>query len=528
LSFEIKDKELAGRIGKLMTRSGSIETPAFFPVVNPFRKGDEVPTEKIRDMGFTQIITNAYIIMQRLGEKGAELGVHRITGFDGVVMTDSGAYQLLMYGHGKVKIDPLKIVEYQIELGSDIAVIADIPTRDNSTYSEAEESVIETLRRAQLSEPLIRGDERIWVLPIQGGIHYDLVRRSAEEGSKLPSFAMYAIGSPVTVLEKYGFRKVVKMVATAKKVLPPDKPVHLFGGGHPMIIPLMVALGVDTFDSASYILYAREGRYMTEGGTYRLNDLDYLPCECEVCSRYTPKELIELDPPERTRLLAIHNLHVIRKVLKETKEAIREGRLWELIEKASMAHPSIREAFMEVLRYADWIEELDPRYKGKARGMFLYDAPSYYRPELLRHRSYLKREYRMVGGNVVLLPGDFSDKPFRNSEIFRRAMRKGLIGETTDVIIYLPFFNYLPLDLDQTYPYAQFEAPSTVPQEILGKMINALTELVGKALAQGKRVRVCVCKELPWGDPSVLRPLLQKGVEVIDLCKDVSLRNASS
>ncbi len=527
MSFEIKDKELAGRIGKLVTKSGSIETPAFFPVVNPFRKKDEVPAEKIRDIGFTQIITNAYIIMQRLGEKGAELGVHKITQFNGIVMTDSGAYQLLMYGHGKVKIDPIDIVEYQKKLGSDIAVIADIPTRDDSTYSEAEKSVIETLRRARLVEPLIREDKRIWVLPIQGGIHYDLVRRSAEEGSKLSSFSMYAIGSPVTVLERYGFRKIVRMVATAKKVLPPDKPVHLFGGGHPMIIPLMVALGIDTFDSASYILYAREGRYMTESGTYRLSDLDYLPCECEVCSEYTPRELMELDPPERTRLLAIHNLHVIRKVLKETKEAIREGRLWELVERTSMAHPSIREAFMEMLRYIDWIEELDPRYKGKARGMFLYDTSSYYRPELIRHRLYLEKYYRLSGSDVILLPGDFADKPFRSSEIFRRALRKGLISDSSEVIVYLPFFNYLPLDIDQTYPYAQFEAPAIVPREITEKMVNALTGLVDRALTQGKKVRVVVCRELAWGEPSILRPVLQKEVEVIDLCKDASLHDVS-
>lgn len=197
-----------------------------------------------------------------------------------------------------------------------------------------------------------------------GRVHLDLVLRSAAEASRIEGYSMYAIGSPVTVLEKYGFSKIVDMVAVAKSVLPLDKPVHLFGGGHPLIIPLMVALGVDTFDSASYILYARDGRYMTEEGTYRITDLEYLPCECEVCSRYTPKELMGLEEKEKTKMLAIHNLHVINREVKRVKTALKEGRLWELIEERARTHPSLREALNTLIKYVDWIERLDPRFKG--------------------------------------------------------------------------------------------------------------------------------------------------------------------
>ncbi|MEM4594193.1 MAG: tRNA guanosine(15) transglycosylase TgtA, partial [Zestosphaera sp.] len=364
MSFEIRDKDLAGSVGRLKTKSGYIETPAFFPVINPVKQDREVPADKIMSIGFNQVITNAFIIKQVFGDRARELSVKKIINFSGVVMTDSGAYQLLRYGKDRIRIEPEEIATYQVEIGSDIAVIADIPTRDDSSYEEAKESVEETLRRARLTIEKVRESDVLWVLPIQGGVYVDLVARSAREASKIEGYGMYAIGSPVTVLEKYGFSKIVDMVAVAKSILPLDKPVHLFGGGHPLIIPLMVALGVDTFDSASYILYARDGRYMTEEGTYKITDLEYLPCECEVCSRYTPKELIELEEKERAKILAVHNLHVINRELKRVKTALKEGRLWELIEERARTHPSLREALNTLIKYVDWIERLDPRFKG--------------------------------------------------------------------------------------------------------------------------------------------------------------------
>ena len=523
MSFEIKDKELAGRIGKLVTKSGIVETPAFFPVINPFRKKDEVPSNKIKGIGFNQVITNAYIIMQRLGNNVGEGGVRELIGFDGVVMTDSGAYQLLMYGRKKVAIDPEEIVEYEKLLRPDIAVIADIPTRDDSSWEEARESVNETLRRAKKVQHLIKDSNILWVLPIQGGVHYDLVELSARIASSIEGYGMYAIGSPVTVLEKYEFWKIIRMVATAKAILPPNMPVHLFGGGHPLIMPLLVGLGIDSFDSASYILYAREGRYITERGTYRINELSYLPCECEVCSNYTLKELMEMNKAERTRLIAIHNLHVINRELKVIKESIKEGRLWELIEERARSHPSVREAFNEFLKYVKWIERLDPRYKGRARGLFLSDITSYFRPELLRHRAYivqkLSDEVKTSFKRVILIPALISEKPLRNSKIFRKALREGIIKNGDNVFFYLPFFNYIPLEIDQTYPYGQFEIPLTPDTELVMNMLRGLSLLISKTLEGGGKVLVLTCRKIPWAREEVIKILEREGVKLSEICE---------
>src|SRR4030066_2088678 len=97
MSFEIKEKDLLGRIGKLKTKSGTIETPLLFPVINPSIQ--PVSPQRLKEkFGFEALITNAYILKKRYQNKPAEMGLHKFLGYDGTVMTDSGAYQILVYG----------------------------------------------------------------------------------------------------------------------------------------------------------------------------------------------------------------------------------------------------------------------------------------------------------------------------------------------------------------------------------------------------------------------------------------------
>jgi archaeosine tRNA-ribosyltransferase (EC 2.4.2.-) len=258
-NFQIKDKDLMGRIGVLETKGGKIETPAFLPVIDPYEQLGENPVLSPRDienMGFKAIITNAYFIKKRFGDEAFEKGLRSLIGFSGVIMTDSGAYQHMVYG--RVDVGNREIVEYQERIGSDIAVILDIPTREDSSYEEALYSVEETLKRAHEVLDIVSNSKTLWMLPIQGGGYIDLVRRSAREASQISGYSIYGIGSPVTFLQSYRYSKVIEMVITAKEELDPSMPTHLFGAGHPMFIPFAIALGVDMFDSASYILYAKD------------------------------------------------------------------------------------------------------------------------------------------------------------------------------------------------------------------------------------------------------------------------------
>src|SRR5262249_35031282 len=133
----------------------------------------------------------------------------------------------------------------------------------------------------------------IWVAPVQGAEHLDLVQKSARIFDDM-NFEMLALGSPVQVMETYEFAILARMIAALRNIIP-TKPIHLFGAGHPLTIPLAVALGCDTFDSASYILFARDNRYMHTNGTSKLEDITYFSCQCPICLEYRPKEVLSLD-----------------------------------------------------------------------------------------------------------------------------------------------------------------------------------------------------------------------------------------
>ena len=285
MSFETKDKDLLARIGKLKTKSGTVETPLLFPVINP--NIQLVPPRRLKeDFDFEAIITNAYILKKRYQDKPMQQGLHKFIDFDGTIMTDSGAYQILVYGN--VEVNQAEIVEYQERIGSDIATILDIPTGWKIDKDQATTTVQETLRRAKDFFKIKTRNDILWVGPIQGGRHLDLVAKSAVEMGKLP-FQIHALGSPTEVMENYRFDVLVDMIMTAKMNLPIERPLHLFGAGHTIMFSLAIALGCDSFDSAAYALYARENRYMTENGTWRLSELDYFPCQCPKCMNETPK-----------------------------------------------------------------------------------------------------------------------------------------------------------------------------------------------------------------------------------------------
>jgi 7-cyano-7-deazaguanine tRNA-ribosyltransferase len=271
MSFEIRDRDLLARIGRLETKSGVVETPSLLPVINPTVQPIQPKTIR-EEFNCKALITNAYIIKKHFREEAAQKGIHRLLDFTGVVMTDSGAYQILVYGD--VDASPEEIVHYQEEINTDIATILDVPTGWGVPRPYAKQTVNETLSRAKkLTEIKTRGDIA-WVGPIQGGQYLDLVARSAKEMGKLP-FQIYALGSPTPVMEQYLFDTLVDMVMTAKMNLPWERPLHLFGAGHPFMFALAVALGCDLFDSAAYAIYARENRYMTEYGTTKLQELEY-------------------------------------------------------------------------------------------------------------------------------------------------------------------------------------------------------------------------------------------------------------
>ncbi|MFH1774868.1 MAG: tRNA guanosine(15) transglycosylase TgtA, partial [Methanobacteriota archaeon] len=439
--FEIKHRDAMGRIGILEVSGKKLETPLILPVVNPKLGG--ISAKELKRMGFKSVITNSYIIYRNkeLRELAVERGIQKMLGFGGVVMTDSGAYQLFEYG--RVSVGAREIVEFQNSIGSDIGVMLDIPTPPDSSYEKAEEDLNETLKRARESIEIPR--KMLLAGAIQGSTHLKLREKSAEEIGKL-GFDVFAIGGVVPLMESYRFSELVKIIMHSKKFLPLDKPVHLFGCGHPILFALAVATGCDIFDSAAYSLYARDGRYITTEGTLRLRDIYEFPCSCEVCSTHEPKEILSVDKKEREILLARHNLYAMLQEIKRVKQSIYEGSLWELVEKRARNHPYMLSALRTVLEYD--FEKFDPVTKNSA--FFYSGAESLKRPEVLRHLKKLN-EIKFRAEKLVLLPD--AEKPY--AKTYNLAS-----SEEYHVCIASPVFGVIPLEIEEVYPLNQHEAPA--------------------------------------------------------------------
>jgi 7-cyano-7-deazaguanine tRNA-ribosyltransferase len=467
LSFEIKEKDLLGRIGKLKTKSGTIETPLLFPVINP--SVQPILPQKLKDVfGFEAVITNAYILKKRYQNKPIEEGLHNFLKFNGATMTDSGAYQILVYGD--VEYSQKEIVAYEEGIGTDIATILDIPTGWRVTKEQASRTVAETHKRAKEFFSLKTRDDILWVGPVQGGRHLYLVTASAKEMGSLP-FNIHALGSPTEVMENYRYDVLAEMILTAKKGIPIERPLHLFGAGHPSMFAIAVSLGCDLFDSAAYALYAREGRYMTENGTWRVQEMDYFPCTCPNCVSETPKSLMAKSAKEREIFLSEHNLWACISELKRIKQAIRDGRLWELTEMRAHAHPALLSALKRVKNHKDFLEAFSPSIK--SRGFFYLGHEGLARPEITHYRNRLLTRYSPPANvKVLLLLPQTKNKPFHKASEMKkirqllRMLRSDFAG-MVHVAVFCAPFGVVPLELDEIYPLSQHEVSLPLDRETM-------------------------------------------------------------
>ena len=463
-AFEVRESDLLGRIGTLRVGGKIVETPYMFPVIHPISQ--IVPTRDLRSMGFSGLMTNSYIIYSRSKEPALHEGVHKLLDFDGVFMTDSGGYQVLEYGD--LEIGYRDVAAFQSGIGSDIAVTLDRPTGHPQKRSVARDTVDYSLGNALATLKEFGGSRTVWVGPIQGGLYFDLVAKSAK-ALVAGGFQFLALGSPVQVMESYMFADLVRMVMAAKRGIPYAIPLHLFGAGHPLTMSLAVALGCDTFDSASYAIFARTGRYMSRSGVMTLKTMKYLPCSCPVCTRTTVKELLELDHQERTRRLSIHNLYVLREELEACKEAIAEGRLWDLVEEKSMAHPRLREAFLEMAKFSRDLIPGTPALK--ERGLFVRSAGDLVRPEVLAAQERLTRVTRR-DSSVAVISSEGAGKPRAEG---------GKTG-AEDVYRNHPILGPYPVELQYHYPFSQTEIGDMVPLLTPSESVRRIRKLGYRAV----------------------------------------------
>lgn len=399
--FEVDAKDGAGRIGRFHVGGSTVTTPALLPVLHPRHR--VISRELLEELGIEIAIGNAYSLYrsEELGSRAEEEGVHTVLGFDGVVMTDSGTFQAHVYGD--VDVTNEEILRYQARIGSDVATILDVFSEPEDDADTAREGVETTTRRAERAVDLyasLEDEEEDDVLPgltlpIQGGVHAELRTEAGRRMDALPG-ALYPIGGVVPLMERQRFLDLARVIAAAKAGLGAHRPVHLFGCGHPSILPLATLLGCDLYDSASYAKYAADGRYMTAEGTLHLRDLlDHgeLPCPCPVCSGRSPRQLRDAhrDADDGPDPLAEHNLRVLVDEMRRVRTAIRRGRLFELALSRARTHPRLLDAVRILRDDRDRLLALDP--VTKPTGLKWTGRETPHRPEAVRYRERLATRF---------------------------------------------------------------------------------------------------------------------------------------
>ncbi|HET7405425.1 MAG TPA: tRNA guanosine(15) transglycosylase TgtA [Candidatus Bathyarchaeia archaeon] len=511
MSFQVHAKDLLGRIGTLRTKSGAFTTPHMFPVLDPNRQ--TIEPEFFEEVGIDAVMTNAYLLKR--GQRTPTVtDVHDLLGFKQTVATDSGAYQILEFG--KVGVEPKEIVEFQERINTDIGVILDVPTGFRSDPSRARWTVDETIRRADQALKAITRKDTLWVGPVQGGVHLKEVKRSATEMAKR-NFPIYALGSPTELMESQRYDVLMEMILAAKQQLPADKPLHLFGAGHPVLFPFLVALGCDLFDSAAYALYARAGRYLTPEGTMLLGDMAEFACTCPACVDTTPSKVMRADLGERELRVAKHNLWTCFSELRRIREAIRKGRLWDLLELRSGASPALRDCFARIGNHSSMIEKQSPSVN--SHGIFYQGPTSDYRPEMRRYQDRVEGSMATRKGLVLLLPGRWR-RPFHEDPRYGIIARSFHDHSNVSICYYSIAFGPVPIELDETFPIAQTESRDSVEPEAYESKAKRVVQFVGNL----RPLHVVIVEEEEYGKRVVSQALKVFGKRRVSVLAGAKLK----
>jgi 7-cyano-7-deazaguanine tRNA-ribosyltransferase len=193
-------------------------------------------------------------------------------------------------------------------------------------------------------------------------------------------------------------------------------------------------MGCDLFDSAAYALYAKEGRYLTTHGSFKLDELTELPCACTVCRSHTADEI--RTSHDRIRLLALHNLAVTLAEISRIRQAIIDGTLWELVDERCRSHPNLLSGYRELLKNSGGFE---PHDRVTKRRFFYRGDESCARTEVIRFQRTLTR--LRLGRNVLI------------------ACDGGIRDGFDTVLLFKPPFGPYPTELFETFPVGQSEIP---------------------------------------------------------------------
>jgi queuine tRNA-ribosyltransferase len=353
LRFELlaTDGGTRARRGRVMTRHGAFDTPAFMPVGTQGSIKGLTP-EQVARTGSQIILANTYHLMLRPGEKVvAGLGdLHRFMAWPGPILTDSGGFQVFSLADinkinddgvvfkshidgSVVHLTPERSIAVQNDLGADIIMMFDECPNPNLPREYQVQAVERTLQWAkQCAGAHARSGEQSLFGIVQGGTDERLRMHCAEQlvAMDLPG---YAIGG-LAVGE--GFEAMKQVLGYTAPALPQDKPRYLMGVGFPSDIVEAVAAGVDMFDCVMPTRNGRNAYAFTPDGALRLRNSKLIRdqgpiedgCDCYACRHFTRgaiRHFFSAGEMLGPILASVHNIRFYQRLMADIRQAIGAG-----------------------------------------------------------------------------------------------------------------------------------------------------------------------------------------------------------
>ena len=358
--YKLIKTEGTARRGEFVTVHGTVQTPAFMNVATCGAIKGAVSAYDLKDIHCQIQLCNTYHLHLRPGDETVKKlgGLHKFTGWDGMILTDSGGFQVFSLASlRKIKeegvtfashidgrrifMGPEESMQIQSNLGSTVAMAFDECVENPAEYSYAKQSCERTVRwlkrckaemeRLNALEDTINPHQLLF--GINQGSTYERLR--IENMCEIAELNLdgYAIGGLAVGEPK---EEMYHIISTVEPFMPKNKIRYLMGVGMPGNILESVRRGVDLFDCVMPSRNARHGHLFTMEGVINMNNAKYAldeqpidpTCDCPTCQKHSRAYIHHLFKSKEMlamRLCVMHNLHFYNTLLQRIRDELDNG-----------------------------------------------------------------------------------------------------------------------------------------------------------------------------------------------------------